>query len=73
MEALRFIETPKNGLLTLHLPEEFNEAEVEVIVRPLHEIKNRIVQPSRLEVAQNYIRKLKKADFDREDYNVYEQ
>lgn len=73
MEALRFIETPHNGQLTITLPEELNDAEVEVIVRPLHEIKNRGGQPSRSEIAQNYVQKLRKTDFNREDYNVYEQ
>jgi hypothetical protein len=73
MEALRFIEKAHNGQLTIHLPEELNEAEVEVIVRPLHETKDDVTQPSRLEVAQEYVQKLKQCDFNREDYNVYEQ
>jgi hypothetical protein len=73
MEALRFIEKAHNGQLTIRLPEELNEAEVEVIVRPLHEAKNDVTEPSRLEVARRYVRNLKNTDFNREDFNAYEQ
>ena len=74
MEALRFIERPHNGQLTIHLPEELNDAEVEVIVRPLHEKKPEPTEPSTLEILEQFRARIRKdSPINLDELNPYEQ
>lgn len=73
MEALRFIETVHNGGIFITLPKEFDEQEMELIIKPLHEKKQEDNTLPRLEIAEAFVSKLKTISFNREDFNVYDQ
>ncbi|PSL29572.1 hypothetical protein [Dyadobacter jiangsuensis] len=71
MNALRLVEKPKNGKLSISLPETFTDDPVEVIIRPL--VQPEIDAESRLKIAQQYLKRSKPTNFDLGDLDPHEQ
>ncbi|MBC3785060.1 hypothetical protein [Spirosoma utsteinense] len=77
MEAVQhFFKTIERGAqqLVIDLPEGVDKAEVEVIVRPLHE---KIIEPgnnpSSYEIAQRFKGSMKNSGYQVDEYDVYDQ
>ena len=78
MEAVQhYFKTVERGQqLIIDLPEGVDKAEVEVIVRPLHEkpdIPMRGDIPERYYIAQQFKGSLKDLTYHADDYDVYDQ
>lgn len=77
MEAVQHyfktIERTENPQLIIDLPEGVDKAEVEVIIRPLHDKPVEEPKPSRLEIIQRFKGALKDSDYEVTKYDVYDQ
>jgi hypothetical protein len=75
MEALRFIETVHNGGIYITLPKEFNEQEMELIIKPLYKKKQEPAGLTPLEIAKQFAQKVnplgRKIDLSK--FDVYDQ
>lgn len=76
MEAVQHyfktIERTENPQLIIDLPEGVDKAEVEVIIRPLHDNSADESKPSRLAIIQQ-LKGTMSPDYDSEQYDVYDQ
>lgn len=75
MEALQFIETAHNGGIFISLPKEFDEQEMEVIIKPLYEKKQELVGLTPLEIAKQFAQKINPTgrEIDLSQFDVYNQ
>lgn len=75
MEAVRhFFKTIERGQqLVIDLPEGVDKAEVEVIVRPLHEKNIELGSTSSFETAQQFKGSMKNSGYQVDEYDVYDQ
>lgn len=76
MEAIQhYFKTVERGnpQLTIDLPEGVDQAEVEVIVRPLHDKMAEPDKRSRFDVIQQYKGIFKDSAYQIDDYDVYDQ
>lgn len=75
MEAIQhYFKTVERGnqQLIIDLPEGIDQAEVEVIVRPLHK-EAKVAEPSRYEIAQQFKGSMKNSGYQVDKYDVYDQ
>ena len=75
MEAVQhYFKTVERGQqLIIDLPEGVDKAEVEVIVRPLHEKPVEKDKSSRLEIIQEFKGSMKNSGYQVDKYDVYDQ
>ncbi len=77
MEAVQHyfktIERTENPQLIIDLPEGVDKAEVEVIIRPLHDNSADESKPSRLAIIQRYKGIFKDSTYQVDKYDVYDQ
>lgn len=77
MEAVQHyfktIERTENPQLIIDLPEGVDKAEVEVIIRPLHDNSADESKPSRLAIIQQYKGIFKDSTYQVDKYDVYDQ
>ena len=78
MEAIKLIGTSENGILTVAVPEEFNDKELEIMIvaakekdkKDIEKIKN---NKERIQKFKNLVGSAKYPDFPMTKYDVYDQ
>lgn len=71
MGAIRLIQRPQNGQIIINVPDEMRNETIVIEFRPVRDDE----QASLAEVSEALFTKLNrvKTDFNKEDFNVYEQ
>jgi len=78
MEAIKLIGTSQNGILTVAVPDEFNDKELEIMIvaakdkdkKDIEKIKN---NKERIQKFKNLVGSAKHPDFPMTKYDVYDQ
>jgi len=78
MEAIKLIGTSENGILTVAVPDEFNDKELEIMIvaakdkdkKDIEKIKN---NKERIQKFKNLVGSAKHPDFPMTKYDVYDQ
>jgi len=74
METLRFVETTHDGKLVLELPEEFRDQQLEVTVKPLHEVMPKKKSHEEFkEMVRQFIGSAPYPEAKTDKYDVYDQ
>ena len=78
MEAIKLIGTSENGIITVDVPDEFNDKELEIMIvaakdkekKDIEKIKN---NKERIQKFKNLVGSAKHPDFPMTKYDVYDQ
>lgn len=78
MEAIKLIGTSENGILTVAVPDEFNDKELEIMIvaakdkdkKDIEKIKN---NKEMIQKFKNLVGSAKHPDFPMTKYDVYDQ
>jgi hypothetical protein len=81
MQAIRTIQTPTSGVLTIQIPEGFINREVEIIILLPEQFSQKeetsedqvAEEPERYIIAQQFKGKARFPDYPTNKYDVYEQ